>query len=93
MGIAKVSKASRFPSPQTEQNENIRMSRSNRDGSYVFSVAICGPKGQNDLAQGLPWVKFPNQVGPEEAVRYGEDWLPIGTLRMPIPAAPPALAL
>jgi hypothetical protein len=67
------------------------MLRSTRDGSYVFGVAICGPKGQDILAQGLPWVKFPNQMGPEGAVRYGEDWLPIGTLRMPIPAAPSGL--
>jgi hypothetical protein len=37
-----------------------------------------GPKGQGNLAQGLPglpWVNFPNRMGPEGSVQYGEDCL------------------
>jgi hypothetical protein len=35
---------------------------------YLFSEAVCGPKGQDNLAQGLPWVISPNRMGPEGAV-------------------------
>jgi hypothetical protein len=35
----------------------------------LFSVAVCGPKGQDNLAQGLPWVNFPNRMGPHKALR------------------------
>jgi hypothetical protein len=45
---------------------------------YLLSVAVRGPKGQ-DLAQGLsgvypglPWVNFPNRMGPEGAAPYGQ---------------------
>jgi hypothetical protein len=41
---------------------------------------ITGAKQIPGFTPGL----FPqNRVGPEEAGRYGEDWLPIGTVRIP----------
>src|ERR1700720_4696150 len=45
------------------------------------------------IAQGLPWVCSPlNRVGPEGAGRRGEDWLPIGTVRIPLSRAPTGLS-
>jgi hypothetical protein len=35
------------------------------------------------IAQGLPWVNFTNRTGPEGAVRYGENCLPIATVAFP----------
>jgi hypothetical protein len=54
---------------------------------HVLSVNSCGPKGQENLAQGLPWVKSPYRIGPERAVRNRKDWPLIGTVRIPTPAA------
>jgi hypothetical protein len=34
---------------------------------YVLAQSSCGPKGQDNLAQGLPWVNFSNRMGPEGA--------------------------
>jgi hypothetical protein len=35
---------------------------------YVFSAShLCGPKGQDNLAQGLPWVSQKNVFSPEGA--------------------------
>jgi len=31
-----------------------------------------GPKGQDNLAQGSPWVKFPNRIGLKGPLPYGE---------------------
>jgi hypothetical protein len=59
--------------------------------SYLLSAAVCGPKGHDNLAQGLPWVKFPNRMGPEGAVPYGKDWPPIETVRISTPEAPSGL--
>jgi len=39
---------------------------------HVFSVNPCGPKGHDNLAQGLPWVKFPTEKalnGPDGTAR------------------------
>jgi hypothetical protein len=41
---------------------------------HLFSVAVCGPKGQDNLAQGLPWVNFPNRIALKGPLPYGEDW-------------------
>jgi hypothetical protein len=41
-------------------------------GLYVYSVDLCGPKGHDNLAQGLPWVKFPTELalkGPDGTAR------------------------
>jgi hypothetical protein len=39
---------------------------------FVVSV-VCGPKGHESIAQGLPWVIHPNRISPEGATRYGEN--------------------
>jgi hypothetical protein len=57
----------------------------------VFSIVLRDPKGQESIAQGLPWVNFPSRIGPEGAVRYGIDRLPIGPMRVPISEAPSVL--
>jgi hypothetical protein len=36
---------------------------------------VFGPKGQESLAQGLPWVIVPTRISPEGATRYGEHRL------------------
>jgi hypothetical protein len=33
------------------------------------------PKGQESIAQGLPWVIPPTRISPEGANRHGENWL------------------
>jgi hypothetical protein len=54
---------------------------------YLFSVAVFGPKGHDNIAQGLPWVKFPNRMGLKGPLPYGEDWPAIQTKRISTPRA------
>jgi hypothetical protein len=58
---------------------------------YLLSVAVCGPKGQDNLAQGLPWVTSPTEGALKGPLPQGEDWPPIQTMRISDPAAPSGL--
>jgi hypothetical protein len=49
---------------------------------------VPGSKGQDNWSQGLPWVKFPNRIGPEGALRYGEDGFPIASVVFSAPREP-----
>ena len=61
---------------EIRESEISNDGRANRSGRF-------GPKGQDNLAQGLPWVNFPHRIGPEGAVRCGEDCLLIATVAFP----------
>jgi hypothetical protein len=50
-----------------------RSGRKNRRGLTLDLVF--GPKGQESIAQGLPWVIAPTRISPEGATRYGENRL------------------
>jgi hypothetical protein len=58
---------------------------------YLFSVAVCGPKGQDNLAQGLPWVNFPNRMGPEGPYRTAKIGRRPRPSAFPTPGAPSGL--
>jgi hypothetical protein len=73
---------------------------SRRDGAivawhdYLFSVAVCGPKGQDNLAQGLPglpWVNSPTEWALKRPLPCGEDWPRLKPCAFPTPGAPSGL--
>jgi len=47
-----------------------------------------GPKGQDNIAQGLPWVSQKNVSSPEGARGWGMRAVTIGSQSLPVPNGP-----